>query len=309
LDFLVVQGDPPIGPIAATGLPLTTLGKLPGVRLVDSPAAAAAAFAAGATIVVYDGEAMLATAFADLAAARPAAVDPAVADRVPLVLLSGMLGDEHLWDDVSALLADAVKPWPARIDLDDSVPEMAASVLAVAPPRFALAGHSLGAIVALEIARRAPERVDRLALLNASARGASAEQLAAWSSARNRTEQGHFADVAAELGLAALAPDRRDAELVARNTAMARTVGADGFLRQLAAQAARPESRPDLTRITVPVLVISGAVDTICPSELQRELVELCPQAELATIEGCGHMAPLEDPAAVAELLRAWLAQ
>jgi pimeloyl-ACP methyl ester carboxylesterase len=227
--------------------------------------------------------------------------------REPVVLLSGMLGDERLWDDVSARLADVALPWPARIDLDDSVPEMASSVLAVAPSRFALAGHSLGAIVALEVVRRAPERVSRLALLNASARGASEEQLAAWSTARARTENGEFADVAGELARATLGAAHRDDALVARNGRMAETVGAEGLLRQLAAQATRPESRPSLAAIDVPVLVLSGEDDTICPPALQRELAELSPAAELVSIAGCGHMAPLEDPEAVAGHLRRWL--
>jgi pimeloyl-ACP methyl ester carboxylesterase len=318
LDLLVVRPDSPAGAIAAAGLPVAVLidsstGEVPGAftiarepglaadvvlsadgraRVVSSPAQARAAFAAGADLVLYDGDAMLAATFGHLSTGRPELI--AEGDREPVVLLSGMLGDERLWDDVAAGIADLARPWPARIDLDDSVSEMALSVLAAAPPRFALAGHSLGAIVALDIVRRAPERVIRLALLNASARGPSAEQITAWAQARTRTDNGEFDDVADRL---------------ARNARMAATVGPEGFRRQLAAQATRPESRPSLAAIGVPVVVVSGEDDAICPPALQRELVELCPPAELASIPGCGHMAPLEDPDAVIQILRRWLGE
>lgn len=331
LDLLVIRPNSPAAAIVAAGWPVAVLAEssadlvggaftitrdpdLPAdvvlagegrARLVTSPADARAAFASGADFVLYDGEAMMAATFADLSAGRPE--QSGITDREPVVLLSGMLGDERLWDDVAAGIADIAVPWPARIDLDDSVAEMALSVLAAAPPRFALAGHSLGAIVALEVMRRAPRRVTRLALLNASARGPSAEQITAWAGARDRTENGEFDDVAGELARANLGAAHRDGDLVARNAAMAVTVGHDGFLRQLSAQVTRPESRPDLAAIDVPVVVVSGEDDTICHPRLQRELVDLCPRAELASIPGCGHMAPLEAPGAVIDVLRGWL--
>jgi pimeloyl-ACP methyl ester carboxylesterase len=270
-------------------------------RLVTSPEQARAAFAAGARLVVYDVPAMLDGVLAGLASGREPA---ASSGREPLVLLSGMLGDASLWDDVAAGLGAAVLPWPARIDLDDSVAEMALSVLAEAPPRFALAGHSLGGIVALEVQRRAPERVTRLALLNTSARGPSEAQQRSWAESRRRTEAGEFGRVADELAEATLGPAHR--ALVARNRRMADTVGPQGFLRQLAAQATRPDSRDRLAAVEVPVLVVAGEQDAICPPALQEEIAELCPRATLTTVPGVGHMAPLEDPAAVVELLRAW---
>ncbi len=230
---------------------------------------------------------------------------PGSPTRPPLVLLSGMLGTGALWDGVSPAVNDVVLPWPCRIDLDDSVPEMAASVLAEAPPRFALCGHSLGAIVALEIMRRAAHRVSRLVLIAASARGPAREQQQAWSDWRVRTEQGAFTEIADDLARATLAPVRRgDARLVAANTRMAQTVGAAGFLRQLRAQITRPDSLDSLARIDVPVLILAGELDEICPPPLQQELAQRCPQAELVTVVGGGHTLPLECPAEVAAALR-----
>ena len=260
------------------------------VAVVDSADAARAAFARGASVVLYDLPAVL----AGLASVRPGAVP----SGEPVVLLSGMLGDEHLWDDV-----DVPTPWPLRIDLDDSIAELAESVLAAAPPRFAVVAHSLGAIVALEVQRRAPTRVTRLALLNSSARGAEPTQLAAWSRLAERVRGGEFDVIVRELAEATLASESTD--LVDRNAAMGRAVGPAGFLRQLAAQATRPDSRDRLAAVDVPVLVVSGSADSICPPERQEELAAALPCARLVTIEG-GHMLPLEAPVQVSAALREW---
>ena len=224
----------------------------------------------------------------------------------PLLLLPGMLGDARLFDEVVARLPAGVPARVARIDLDESVAEMAESVLAVAAPRFALAGHSLGAIVALEICRRAPKRVSRLALLNSSARPPSDAQLAAWGELRERTEAGDFRALIAEQALVNLAP-RHDEGLLGQWTAMAKRVGPDGFLRQLRAQASRPDSRPLLPHIAFPTLVISGSDDRVCPLELQLEIAGGVPDSRHVIIGGAGHMTPLDHPGEVAEHLLTWL--
>ena len=288
--------------------PITGATLLDGdrARLVTSVDAARAAFVAGFELVIYDIPAMLGELFDSLTPARPVATD--AGGREPLVLLSGMLGDRSLWDGLSAHLNDVVLPWPARIDLDDSVPEMAATVLAQAPPRFALAGHSLGAIVALEILRQAPSRVSRVMLVNASGRGPSEAQRDAWRSWRERTVGGQFERIAQELALDTLPAARRaDTHLVRASAAMAFEVGADGFLRQLSAQMSRPDSLASLANITVPVLVVSGALDAVCPAALQQEIVDHCPTAELSSIADAGHMVPLEAPAELAARVRSWL--
>lgn len=234
---------------------------------------------------------------------------PGLRPGEPLLLLPGMLGDANSWEDVATGLADHAAPQVCRIDLDDSVPEMAKSVLAVAPGQFALAGHSLGGIVALEVLRQAPQRVTRLALLNTSARPASDRQLTEWAMLAERTQAGGFAHIARELALANLPENRRgDAELVNRVERMALKVGAAGFLRQLRAQASRPDSRPFLSAITIATLVISGALDEVSPGELQQELAAGIPDSRLVTIETAGHMSVLEAPTAVAEVMQTWLA-
>ncbi len=279
-------------------------------RLVASAAEAQAAFHTTGDAVILDVAGATDRLLAEVAQARSVLGPQDLGRRAPLVLLSGMLGDASLWDGVAAQINDLVLPWPARIDRDDSVVEMAASVLAEAPPRFLLAGHSLGGIVALEILRQAPQRVAGLVLVCSSARGAVDAQLGAWERLRARCEAGEFADVAAEMARVTLPAERQgNVDLLTRNERMAWTVGEDGLLRQLAAQTTRPDSLDSLAAIGVPVLVLSGGRDEICPPHLQQEVVDRCPRAELVAVESGGHMLPLECPDAVAAAVRGWLAR
>jgi 4-hydroxy-2-oxoheptanedioate aldolase len=146
-----------------------------------------------------------------------------------LLLLPGMLATAELWSDVAESLSEQVPVRAARIDLDDSIAEMADTALAAAPARFALAGHSLGAIVAVAIVQRAPARVSKLALLNVSARAASEQQLSDWEEMRRRTQAGAFEQVVREFALASLPRRRRgDPAMVGRIEAMAGEIGSAG---------------------------------------------------------------------------------
>ena len=281
--------------------------ELGACHVVTSFDDAAAPAGAAGTVLLDLRAAMDRLLAGEEAAAFPTPFDLGLG-RPPLVLLSGMLGDASLWDRVAGRLADVVVPVPLRIDLDDTITEMAASVLAAAPPSFVLAGHSLGGIVALEILRQAADRVRGVALVATSARGPSDVQIEAWRNAGERTRAGGFDDVAADLARATLGENARaDARLVEHNLRMSRAVGGEGFLRQLAAQASRPESRPHLADVDVPALVVSGELDTICPPDLQRELAAGLSTSSLVEIAGSGHMVPIEKPDELAEQLRRWL--
>jgi pimeloyl-ACP methyl ester carboxylesterase len=232
------------------------------------------------------------------------------AEQLPLVLLPGMLGSARVFADVVLDLGDAISCRPLRIDLDETVADAAESVLTAAPERFALAGHSLGGIVALAMWRRAPQRIARLALLNTSARPPSSEQLEAWAQLRQRTENGEFDAVVAEQAVTNIGdqPAGRD-QLVRRWIDIATDVGSEGFLRQLSMQASRDDGRRWLESIDVPTVVLSGAVDRVCPPEIQAEIAAAVPGATHVTIEGAGHMAPLDHPAEVAAALSGLLGE
>ena len=222
----------------------------------------------------------------------------------PLVLLPGMLCDAELWSAMRRELGDRIPVVAGRIDLDDTISGMAARMLAEAPPRFALAGHSLGAIVALEMVRLAPARITRLVLLNAGAGSPSDPQRDHWGQLQAHLAVGGMKAVAA---LQAKAVLNRRADLRPAVERMATTLGAAVLDRQLVAQRSRPDVRGWLGAVTCPVLVVGGSEDEVCPASAQTELVAGIVGARQETISGCGHMSPLERPEAVATLLRRWL--
>ncbi|PZR69401.1 MAG: hypothetical protein DLM66_06630 [Candidatus Dormiibacter spiritus] len=238
----------------------------------------------------------------------PSAPSQVAAERLHLVLVPGMLCDADLWSEVSARLGECVSLQGARIDLDESVAGMAETVLASAPQRFALVGHSLGGIVCLEVIRRAPERVIGIALINSSARPPDEQQLLQWEPLQDEAEKGRFSHIAAAQPDVVLPLARRsDKALRDRVEGMARSVGVEAFRRQLMAQRTRPDSRPWLAGIACPAIVIAGQDDEICPMAVQEELASGIAGCRLEKLAACGHLAPLEQPEAVAERLLGWL--
>ncbi len=185
-----------------------------------------------------------------------------------------------------------------------SVADAATAVLRDAPETFSLAGFSMGGIVAFEIMRRAPERVERLALLSANAGGSTSEHFAAWAGWEAQARAGDLDGVLCTLS-GWLHPARRDA-LAPTVGAMGRRVGKEAFLRQLDLLRSRTESRPDLPRIHCPTLLVAGCDDFVTPVAGHEEMVRTVPDATLTVLE-CGHYSPLEQPGAVSSALRDWL--
>jgi pimeloyl-ACP methyl ester carboxylesterase len=223
----------------------------------------------------------------------------------PLVLLPGMGCSAALWSRLD-LEAVPVTPVLEEPDLDAEVDRL----LAVLPERFALAGLSLGAIVAMALVRRAPERVSRLALLSTNPYAPTPAQHAGWAEQRRTlAAQGARALQAALLPVL-LSPDllEQRTELGELALAMAEEVGADRYDRQLRLQAARVDERPGLARIACPTLVVAARQDRLCDVARHEEIAALVPGAELVVLEDCAHLSPLEQPAVVSAHLRRWLA-
>lgn len=233
-----------------------------------------------------------------------------MAARTPLVLLPGLLLDEALWAPQRAALADLADMSVGDLTRDDSMAGMARSVLAAAPPSFALAGLSMGGYAALEIMRQAPKRVTRLALLDTSARPDTPEQTASRRALMQMCEKGEFKGVTRRLLPQWIHPSRVDDKSVADVVlSMTARVGRDTFLRQQTAIIGRPDSRPDLSRIHCPTLVLCGHEDRATPVELHREMAADIENARLVIVPECGHLSPLERPEAVNTAFRTWLTE
>jgi len=178
---------------------------------------------------------------------------------------------------------------------------MAARALAAFPGRFALAGLSLGGYVALEIMRRAPERVSRLALIGTSAHAETPESDMPAGSP-NRPDG--TLPVTSLLVHPMRLSDRRLTVILA---AMAERVGRKAFQRQQQASLHRPDSWENLKSIRCPTLLLTGRQDRLAPPKFQEEMAQAIEGARQVVIEECGHLSPLERPEAVTKALREWL--
>ena len=228
--------------------------------------------------------------------------------HTPLLFLPGLLEDADLFEHQFLALAGAAACRAAELTRSDTMAGLAEDALAQAPAeRFALVAHSMGGYVALEILRRAPQRVERLALLNTHARPDSAESTANRRRLMALAET-DFPAVMSELAPKLLAPQHaKEVGLVGKMSEMALAIGKEAFLRQQRAIIGRIDSRPHLGAIRCPTLVIAGRDDGIMPVAWLEELARGIPKARLEILEECGHMSTLEQPAKVDALLGEWL--
>lgn len=225
-----------------------------------------------------------------------------------LVFIPGLLCDADLWQYQLAHLAAVADCQVADHGSHSDIHQQAQAILDAAPARFALAGLSMGGYLALEILRLAPERVERVALLNTSARADTEQQRTQRLEMIALAGRGRFLGVSHALLPRLVAAERvGDHQLARTIMAMARHAGRDVFIRQQQTILSRPDSRPSLAAIRCPVLVLGGQQDQMTPPELQHEIAAAIPQARLLLLEHCGHLAPLEQPEVVNQALLQWL--
>jgi pimeloyl-ACP methyl ester carboxylesterase len=231
-----------------------------------------------------------------------------MAVKTKLVLVPGLLCTAALWAPQIAALSDIADCTVADHTRHDTMEGIARAILAAAPERFALAGLSMGGYVAFEIVRQAPERVERLALLDTGSRADTPERTAARRDLLATAEREGVAHAQELLMPALIYPARlADKALVETILQMAADTGLEAFQRQEAAIIGRPDNRPLLPGIRCPTLVLVGEQDALTPPALAREIAAGIPGARLEVVPDCGHLSTLERPEAVNSALRAWL--
>jgi pimeloyl-ACP methyl ester carboxylesterase len=229
-------------------------------------------------------------------------------NTMPILLVPGLVSSPRIFGPVLPALWRLGPVTVANHIRDDNMGAIARRILAEAPPRFALAGHSMGGYIAFEIMRQAPQRVAKLALINTQARPDTAEATARRQGMIARAQSGGFRDVLDELFPGFVHPSRAgDAVLRQLIYDMADDIGPEAFIRQQMAVIGRPDSRPTLAWIKCPTLVLTGDQDNTIPNSLSMEMASGIPGAKLVVLPNCGHLPQVEQTQATVDALTEWL--
>ncbi len=220
-----------------------------------------------------------------------------------------MMCDARVFAPQIAALSAGRTVTVAAITGADGIAALAGRVLADAPRRFALAGLSMGGIVAMEILRQEPDRVERLALLDTNHRAETADRQALRGPQVERVFGGALRRVLIEeMKPLYLAPENRSDERILNCALdMAIALGPEIFARQSEALRTRTDQSATLRATNVPALVLCGEHDSLCPLDRHREMVDLLPRGRLEIVAGAGHLTTLERPVETTEALRRWL--
>ncbi len=221
-----------------------------------------------------------------------------------------MMCDARLFAPQIAAFSGARSVMVGYLGGQSSVEALAEAALQDAPPRFALAGLSMGGIVAMAIVARAPERVTRLALMDTNASAERDEIAARRLPQIAAVESGALRAVMRdEMKPNYLAEGPNQGAILDTCMAMADALGAEVFVRQSRALMSRPDARAGLQSVTVPTLVLCGAEDSLCPLHRHETIRDLVPGSELQVIAGAGHLPTLEQPDRTTRALAGWLAR
>lgn len=226
----------------------------------------------------------------------------------PLLLLPGMMCDARLFQHQINLFSASRPVMCCPLIGHDNVGALANNILSVAPDRFALAGLSMGGIVAMEMIRQAPERISRLALLDTNPKAEHPKIAELRQPQITAVQNGQLDEIMRDQmkpNYLTNGPNRT--KILDLCLAMARSVGPDAFVMQSRALQSRPDQQDTLRGVTVPTLVLCGEDDALCPLHRHTLMQSLVPDAVLKVINGAGHLPTLEQPDATNVALSRWL--
>jgi pimeloyl-ACP methyl ester carboxylesterase len=224
-----------------------------------------------------------------------------------LILLPGLLNDAELWRDQISGLSDVARCHVPDLTRGETLRALAQTVLADAEPTFALAGFSMGGYVAQEIARIAPQRIERLALLDTSIRVDTPDRAARRKALNDAARRpGEFIGISEAILKSYVDPSHLDdVDLTGRIIAMTQRLGREVFLRQNSLE--REDGEAALKALRVPLTIICGETDQITPAAGHRQMAKAIGCSHLLVIPQTGHMTPMEAPGPVNGALRHWL--
>jgi pimeloyl-ACP methyl ester carboxylesterase len=221
-----------------------------------------------------------------------------------IVMIPGLCSDAAIWSRTIAALGGDFSCVVGDTLQDSSLAGMARRILDSAPDQFALAGVSMGGMVAMELMRLAPPRVTHLALIDTNARPDTVRQKIYRSVANLVVGMTSDFRPLAKRSLPTLVHPDVSEDIKSEMIEMSMRVGPKAYVRQNRAVSARTDLREILPRIAVPTSVIVGEEDALIPVARSREIHDLAPRSTLHIIPDCGHLPPIEKPTVVADLLR-----
>lgn len=225
----------------------------------------------------------------------------------PLLLIPGMMCDARLFAPQVSVFSATRSVMIAPLT-GDTVTQIAENILATAPPKFALAGLSMGGIVAMEIMAQAPERISRIALLDTNPNAEYPKIAAGREPQITAAIAGDLRRVMREeMKPNYLADGPNQGAILDLCMAMAETIGPKAFVQQSRALQTRPDQQDTLRKVDVPALVLCGEDDALCPVHRHTLMADLIPNATLKIIPGAGHLPTLEQPQLTNKALMQWL--
>jgi len=230
-----------------------------------------------------------------------------LSDVTPFLLIPGLNCDARVYSQVVPALWQFGPVMIANHTQADTVSEIVRQILADAPPKFALAGFSMGGYLCFELLRQARDRVIKLALIDTNAGSDTPEVIETRRRRIDLAEGGKFSLVIQQSFPAMVHPDNvEDGDLYATFRTMAEANGPAAHVRQQRAIIGRPDSRPDLALIDVPTMVIVGEGDQFTPPAVSAEIQAGIAGSTMSVIPRAGHLALLEQPQLVSAALKAW---
>ena len=223
-------------------------------------------------------------------------------------MIPGTLCDDNLFKYQTEGLKDLVDCHVACNSSASSLKQVAKNILEKQTGSFSVMGLSYGGIIAFELLRQAPERINKLVLMNTNYKEPSEQTRINQQRFIGMAYLGQFKEITSEILIDAMLHPKNAEKQELRETIlnMALNVGIDGFFNQVKAQLGRPDSTKDLQNIKCPTLIITGREDNICPLKLHEDMAEAIPNSTLKVIEECGHLSTLEQPNLVNNTIIDW---
>ena len=224
-----------------------------------------------------------------------------------IVLIPGALSTTEFWHHQEHYLTGEMRIHHAPDFPGQSISDMADKIIRNIPEKFTLIGFSLGGYIALELIRQIPHRIEKLVLINAAAKAVCKRGHLERERSLDLVSKGKFDFLVNLIFKNSIHDKNKYYELLPLLKTMAQEIGAEQYMQQLKAIINKPDQTELLATIQCPTLLIASIEDNVMPVERSEHMATHIKGSKLVYIENCGHMAPLEQPDTINQILSDWL--